>query len=1356
MGIGASEGGLAAIKKMVNAIPATANSAYIIQLAGIVRTDELAKVVSQMAAIPVHEITGIQPINPQPGNLYILPGNKMAVAQEGQLQLIDKKTDDTANLTIDVFFKSLAQLYKSFAVGIVLSGEGFDGTDGLKILRECGAITYAEEPGLAEFPSMPASAISAGAVDYVLPAEDMVAHLVEIKKTYQANHANLDSNDIPDEDGIIYRQIMMILKKRNGHDLGDYKQATIRRRIARRMVATGKGPHLSAYLHFIGNDEKEQDDLFRDILISVTYFFRDPDTFRELEEAVFPALLKNNKQPGLIRIWVTGCSTGEEAYSMAICLHEFLKVHSPGTRIRIFASDIAGPSILKARKGVYSSQSIKNIPPHLVEEYFEPSGNDFQVSKAIREMCVFAVHNFLKDPPFSKIDLVSCRNVLIYMEAALQKKALSIFHYALHPNGILLLGRSESTACSPDLFSVITYRHKIYTSNNVFPNFLHILRNKRESLAAADNLPNSKTDFLKAESFLFARYTPPAIIVNARFEIIYCHGDLGKILQLPEGKSVFNILEVARPEFVFELRNCLHRSLETKMIVHSDKIPVTEHDRQIFMSMEIIPMQKEEELHLLVTFNNAHTVAGPGAFERLAGKLTKSSAQVKIKQQEEEILHLKEDMQAIANDQEVYTEELQSANEELLTSGEELQILNEELAASKLELKATNEELQVFNKQLIERNEQSFTAQTYAEAIVSSIDDPIIILDHLLQVKNANAAFYAFFNTKQADTEQQPFFELPGIDRYDTELRYLVGQTFTTKATLNNYELAITIPPERQRIVLLSAAKLSTDESSEPMLMVVFRDITDLRMAAQLKESEERFRLATELTGLGNWDLNLSSNRMINSESTREILGLREEESSTNKFLSLVHPEDFSIARQAFDNALLSRHLLFEVRIRRHDNTMRWIRVNGHSLLDKQQKPYRLLGTIMDITGQKNHQVALDETEQRFKVIADAAPVMIWLADITGSFNFFNKGWLSFTGRTMAGETGRGWMESIHEKDRAAFTKSFDSSFSSGASFFEELRLKRGDGKYRWISIHGISRCSPGNVFEGYIGAATDITDQKKFSAELATQVQQQTLELKKSHELLEEKNKELERSNSELASFSFIASHDLQEPLRKIQTFSTRILGSDKDKLSEKSKDYFGRLTNAARSMQQLIDDILDYSKVNFSRNKPELISLNVITDNVVSGIQHILQEKNARVEVGKLPALKIIPIQFTQLFTNLILNAIKYSKVEVAPHISIQAVMAAPGEIDLSHLSKERHYWKISVADNGIGFESVYEKSIFEMFQRLHSKTEYRGTGMGLAICKKIVENNDGYITASGEPGVGATFNIYLPADGGTPSLA
>jgi two-component system CheB/CheR fusion protein len=1352
VGIGASAGGLNAFKRMVEAIPEDSGMAYVlVQHLDPKHESLLPELLSKMTRIPIYEIT--DQINVVPDTIYIIPENKMVTATDGVLQL-SPRDNSKLNLPIDLFFTSLAAVHKTYAVGVILSGTAFDGTEGLKAIKEAGGITFAQDLDTADFPGMPLSAINAEVVDFVLPPESIPGHIMKVKKSYELNHANSEADEVPREDEELYKRIIAILRSRTGHDFSNYKQATIRRRIARRMVAT-ETQTLGDYVNFLRHSKKEQDALFNDVLIPVTYFFRDHKIFESLPELVFPVLVKNKTKSDAIRVWVAGCSTGEEAYSLAICLHEYFSEKHPGTRIQIFASDLSEHVIARARTGVYSRQDVKMISAARLNEFFIKTGNEYQVASVIRDMCVFAVHNFLKDPPFAKMDLISCRNVLIYMNVLFQKKALTSFHYALNPGGILWLGKSESVSTAADLFAPLNKQFKLYSRSNGPGSFMRVslVKQDDEVFSAKNQVvikTDMRTDFLKsAEGILFSKYTPPAVIINGQMDIAHFHGDLSKVLLPPRGKPSLNLLKMARHELVFELRNIFHKSRKTQASVVSEKIPLSVNDEHLLIMLEIIPLSRMDEEHYLIIFNPFKVVTElPGDKTGSAQKIKATLAEERIKELETELNKLREDIRSVTEDQEIFNEELQSANEELLSSSEELQSVNEELETSKEELQASNEELQGLNQELLDRQEQLFAARSYSEAIVGSINTPILILDKRLRLKTANTTFYNFFNTNEYHTDGKLIFEVNNHMFDIPELRELLEKVIPNKAEFKDFELTLVLPSLGEKILLLSARQLVHEKPLEELVLLVVQDVTDSRMAQKLKESEERFRLATELTGLGTWELNLTTNRIYNSSTIRNLMNIDQDECSREEFLKSIHPEDMQRATSSFEEAVTTGRLFFEARVMGLEGKPRWIRVNGQTIVIN-NLPTRLLGTVMDVSDQKTHLLQLEESEERFKGIADSAPVLLWLADTEAKLYFFNKGWLEFTGRTMEQESGEGWLESVHPEDREELKKIYKTSFDERKDFFAEYRLKRKDGTYRWISVHGTPRFTPENGFKGFVGGGIDITDQKIFADTLEKQVQERTEELKKSHESLQERNLQLERSNNELASFSYIASHDLQEPLRRIRAFSDRILENEKTALSATAADYFSRINKAAKQMTQLIHDLLEYSQVNSQQVVTEPVDLNEVVDTVLATLNSTLEEKNAKVEVSDLPVVKVLAIQFNRLFTNIITNAIKYSKPGVAPHIIINSSVVAGEDTGIVGAKKDISYWKITLKDNGIGFDPKYGQQIFEMFQRLHPKTEYEGTGIGLAICKKIVQNYNGFITAASEQGVGSTFDIYLPKE-------
>ena len=526
-------------------------------------------------------------------------------------------------------------------------------------------------------------------------------------------------------------------------------------------------------------------------------------------------------------------------------------------------------------------------------------------------------------------------------------------------------------------------------------------------------------------------------------------------------------------------------------------------------------------------------------------------------------------------------------------------------------------------------------------------------------------------------------------------------------------------------------------------------DIDDQkRLEDKLRESEERVRLSVEAAELGTWELDVTANRLQSSDRYSKIFGYAGDEQLTRQqSASHFHPDDLTLRDDALKAAMKSGKLSYEARIIRKDGAVRWVHAQGKVFYDARREPVRVVGTLKDITEHREMIGALSESEQRFKSVADTAPVMIWMSGTDKLCYYFNSAWLTFTGRTHEEELSDGWLEGVHPDDRSVVLNVYNTNFDARREYYMEYRLRRFDGEYRWISAKGVPRFSNKEVFMGYIGGCIDIHDQRLANEELEKKVANRTSELKRANHALEEKNRELERSNQELASFSYVASHDLQEPLRKIQAFTQRI--TEAGEFNDTTRDYFNRIRAGARRMQNLIDSLLDFSRVNTSKNIFESVDLNVLVQDVLLHLKDMVEEKSAAVTVGTLPQVNVIPVQFHQLMLNLISNALKYSKANVPPVVAVTAERIAGSSVMLADIDANRDYWVIRVIDNGIGFEQQYEHKIFEIFQRLHGRHEYAGTGIGLAICKKIAQNHYGMIVAKGVPDEGSVFTLYIPAD-------
>lgn len=1228
VGIGASAGGLDAFKKLLKSIPENSGMAYVlVQHLDPTHESLLPELLQKVTKIPVSEITN--DIKVEPNHIYIIPSNKMMLANDGKLELSERPSPkkDQRNLPIDLFFTSLAEVHQSHSIGVVLSGTGSDGTLGLKAIKDHGGITFAQDEASAAYEGMPNSAAQAGLVDFILPPGEIPQKLMEVIKITSSDGQSDGLKDLQQEEDV-FKQILSLLRIRKGTDFTYYKQTTIRRRILRRM-ALNKNNEPSSYLKLLRENKTEQDILYHDLLIPVTSFFRDRKSFDHLSKIVFPHILKNKTSDEPIRIWVAGCSTGEEAYSIAICFKEFFGNNTE--KVQIFASDISEPVISKARTGIYVKSDVAALSDQQLREFFTKTNEGYQVNKEIRDMCVFAIHDFLIDPPFGKMDLISCRNVLIYMEPYLQKKALSTFHYSLNPNGFLLLGKSETTSNVPGLFATVVKNDKLFSRKEAHSGFMHIATQRSEqNFRNTDANPknqSTRTDFQKtADDLILSKYTPAGVVVNEAMDIVHFRGSTGSYLEQAPGKPSHNLLKMAKSGLAFELRNILHKAKKENITVIKENIPVQVNGNLRIINIEAIPLPGTIEPHYLILFHDQQSSAtGQKSRKTIPSKTKKADTDVRIEQLEKELAQTREDMRTITEDQEAATEELQSANEELLSSSEELQSLNEELETSKEELQSTNEELLVVNQELLCSNEQVTEARDYSEAIITNLRQPLIILDKNLRVKTANHAFYKSFAVNEKETEGILIYDL-GNKQWDIPaLRMLLESVLPEKIQIKDFEVSQYFPSMGQRIMLLNAHEILKENNSENLILLAIEDITE----------------------------------------------------------------------------------------------------------------------------KKNAEKKIIESEKQFRFIADAMPQKVWTADVEGNRNYFNKNLLNYTGLPFEELKGLGWNKIIHPDDWIEFKKSWQHSIDTGNDFECETRILNKEGEYLWHLSRALAFKDDNGKIKIWIGSDTEIHVQKIQKEELEKEVVTRTFELQQANQNLARKNIELEKMNKELESFTYVSSHDLQEPLRKIQVFSTRILTKENQNLSENGKYYFKHMHDAAARMQTLIQDLLAFSRVRIEERKFETTDLNKIVEEVKIELRELIEEKKATIETTQMCEANIIPFQFRQLLHNLISNALKFSKPGTPPHIKIDSRSIIWNKDIEANLIPGKEYCHISVTDNGIGFDLKYKDKIFEVFQKLHGKDEYAGTGIGLAIVKKIVDNHNGTISARSTLGKGAGFDIYIPSN-------
>jgi hypothetical protein len=534
------------------------------------------------------------------------------------------------------------------------------------------------------------------------------------------------------------------------------------------------------------------------------------------------------------------------------------------------------------------------------------------------------------------------------------------------------------------------------------------------------------------------------------------------------------------------------------------------------------------------------------------------------------------------------------------------------------------------------------------------------------------------------------------------------------------------------------------EESGEGVtgVMVSAYDVTETVLAKRAaKEAEERLKLAIESTGMGTYEVDLVDNQMTYSRSFLQIFGMNPDLPVDRKALvSRIHPDDLDIRRKAHERSLQTGVLTYEFRLNRGDNEWRWIKAWGRVLFDEAGKPLRLTGTILDTTEEKLTLLALRSSEKRFRTLADTLPAMVWISDPEGNLYYYNRSVYEYSGFTPEDLARVGWIEIVHPEDRKENIEKWMHSIRTGEAFLFEHRFRRQDGAYRWQLSRAVPQYNENGQVEMWVGSSTDIHEHKIFADELEQQVNQRTQELMDSNEALL-------KSNTELAQFAYVASHDLQEPLRKIQTFVTMVSDLESSRISEKGAEILQRLRSTAERMQQLVIDLLSYSRVNKMENHFTKTDLNYLVHTILQQLEESIDHRQIKIQLDTLPVMWAVPFQIEQLFTNLLSNAIKFSDQGKSAKIQIRYQYLPAGKHTEQGLNKSWTYHKIEVEDNGIGFDNEYRDRIFQVFQRLHGKDTFPGTGIGLAICKKIIDNHQGLIKASGTIGKGAMFTIFIP---------
>lgn len=802
VGIGASAGGLEAISKIFSGLSEETGAAFvIIQHLSPNHHTAMPELLKRKTAIPFVEAT--EGAELEPNKAFLIPPDRVMRLEETRLALYQRSAEAGSFTPISQFFHSMAEDPLIRPIAVVLSGSSSDGADALPQVKAAGGITIAQDPATTQFNAMPTAAIQSGAVDLVLSPEAIAAEINRITGHPYIKAAAAHSANIPPISSNHYRAIFEILSQSSGIDFSLYKQPTIRRRLQRRMVLQ-RVENVDRYIELLRAQPGEADHLYQDLLIHVTSFFREPQAFDALCKHVFPALVerrdgngelptdRRNGEP-TIRLWVPGCSTGEEAYSLAIELTEYLAETKKVIPFQIFATDVSESAVEQARAGVYADRIVEPIPPDRLRKYFTKTDGRYRVSRTIRDACIFARQDLTRDPPFSKLDLIVCRNVLIYLAQPLQRRLLSIFHYGLKHGGFLLLGHSETTAPATELFHAVDRQAKIYQRRPVetFPHLPMYLQHPRSTINEyRPHARDSRSAYtLQSEitRVMLERYAPPGVVVDADGQIIQFRGKTGMFLEPPAGDASLNLLKMAREGLLHGLRSAMHQARTSKEPVRKEGLQVRSNGGFHVVSVQVVPLTGERLEHYLVLFEKAAMPAEVVLRQRDGKRAGKSGPKARddsasVTHLQRELNSSREYLQSIIQDLEAANEELQSANEEILSSNEELQSTNEELDTAREELQSTNEELNTLNDELHSRNDELSRANSDLVNLLASVQIAIVMVSSDRRIRRFTPMAEKVLNILPTDTGRPISHLKPNIDCPDLE--DLIGQVVDEVATI--------------------------------------------------------------------------------------------------------------------------------------------------------------------------------------------------------------------------------------------------------------------------------------------------------------------------------------------------------------------------------------------------------------------------------------------------------------------------------------------------------------------------------------------------------------------------------------------
>ncbi len=1305
VGVGASAGGLEALERMFANIPADTGMAFVVvqHLSPDFRSlmDEL---LARWTRMKIHRVTDGMEV--EANSIYLIPPKKEMVISGGRLLLEDKDPEHVLSLPIDHFLKSLAAERRETAIAVILSGTGSDGSRGVEEVHRSDGLVIAQTEQTSKFDGMPHAARETGAVHLTLDPEDIGPALVRFAAGAEPNQLAAEFGSTgADEDGlsVIYR----LLRDRFSIDFSHYKLNTIVRRTERRLQLSHMDT-IQEYAQRLANDPDELDSLYRDLLVGVTRFFRDAEAYGQLEQHV-DALIATKETSEELRAWVAGCATGEEAYSIAILLTERVRASGKALPIRVFATDVHQRSLIAAGAGVYREESVSELAPHLLETYFKKTDAGYVLNEDIRHQVVFAPHNIIKDAPFTRMDLITCRNLLIYLQPPAQKKALSLFHFGLRTGGVLFLGPSESPGELEPEFDVLDQRWKIYGKRRDvrLPMELRTPANVLGRGTRSSGLPEITTsnqrsvdaNLVATYEALLADFMPPALLISERHELIHVFGDAGRYLKHRPGRAGRDVLELLDAGLRLAVSGAIQQVLnkrKTAVTYRGINVELDSGSERVELTVRPVAPTRATQTDLLVIVRSLEPVSPPNAadsVDEVHGDFS-GVGTGQLDAMEAELRYTRENLQATVEELETSNEELQATNEELVASNEELQSTNEELHSVNEELYTVNAEHQ--------RKIQELTVLTDdMDNLLASTRVHTVFLDRELRIRKFTPLAAEIFGLLPHDTGRS-------FDSFSYRLR---------RESLNQelHDVLQTGQPKEADVqdqmgnwFLLRILPYQTKHTFDGVLLTLI-DIDLLKQVQHdLTRREFELRLIADhvpaLIGYVDPDL---KHRFVNRRYC-ESFGEQEQSILGHSLRELLDGPTFLQLQPMIQRVLAGEAVEFEHRFVPRTGHPFWAIVSYVPDREDARQPVRGFFVC------KNVVTALKEVEQRFDRAVRGTTDGIWDWNIDSGKVYYSPKFAELLGL----EAGHAELvkadvdRRIHPDDLAAVTAAEQALMRDAAPMNVEFRLKCRDGTYRWFRGRAAAqRDGSGRVIYAS-GSIQDIEDYRI---------------------LVEHKQRQVEQRDRFLAMLS----HELRNPLGAVIN-SCRLL--QRRAAAHELTPFIEAIARQSQHMALLLDDLLDVARITEGKIelKRRVLDLREVVAPAVEAVQHLLDSRRQSLEIDLPDApLNVYgdPVRLQQVAANLLSNASKYSPSQTVVRIELE---------------RRNSHAELRVIDQGDGIPADQVLRVFEPFEQLGKKSEFTegGLGLGLTVAESLVRLHGGTIDVrSNGVGRGSEFLITLP---------